>query len=197
MEELTILQEKFQSLMMQYQSEYENTQSMREYASSTFLGQSALLTQSATSSGECANQCLENSKCTGATFFPSVQSCQLRAGEGRPQPQPQPGGEEIALVRRWTLLKQINSELINTYQAIQAILPQIRDKQAVNEKHITEQNTTLTALLKEQAFLDRQLAISNTIDQQSEDSTMLIDKYALQYFLLGVGAMILGWKIAS
>lgn len=147
----------------------------------TWWGTSSLNKDTATSTDECTNMCLNLENCSGATYNESQNYCWMRSGNssittGR--------DTDYAIIPKQKAeleaMKSLNQKLLELIeeiqQEIQIINPKIEEQRdEINKKKKSLQNSH-KQLLEQKIEMERQLNEYYSINQEEENKTLVVNQ---------------------
>ena len=154
-----------------------------------FWGSAALSEGVAETVEDCQNTCLNDSKCTGATFNPDKKYCWTRTGDGTPMPASE---NDYAIipesVKYLNLLQSLNKRLTtineNILKNIEKGEPELNTQTKEREAHMLILNENVSKLDYEREKIVQQLRIQTDLDQAQNQTSLTITKNYYSYILI-------------
>lgn len=160
-----------------------------------FWGTAGVSQIEAKSLQECEVACANNSKCDGATFNSSKNTCWIRSGKTSVVPA---SSEDTAIMSRGAYLLSIveglNSELLRVNNEILIIINTSRDIYEEQDENEAIKSQTLLKnhrdLTNEKSTIERMLLEYRNLDQTQKDTSLVVYKNYYTFLLL-LGIVIL------
>lgn len=198
---LESLKSEFDTVLLQYkqvQTDYINylkqhpvdsKPTMTYIKGQAYWGSAALGEGVSETIDDCKNTCLNNSKCTGATFNPDKKYCWTRTGDGTPIPALE---NDYAIipesVKYLNLLQSLNKRLTtineNILKNIKIAEPELNKQTKERESQMLILNENVSKLDYEREKIIQQLRLHNDLDQAQNQSSLTITKNYYLYILI-------------
>lgn len=170
--------------------------SLMNLPNKSFWGSESLTTTAGVTVAECSTLCLNNSKCTGATFNRDGGTCALRSGEGSIIPS---SNNDVALVQKETYLllniQGINSQLLNINEKILAMtnetMPEFNSE--YDERKVKSEQLLLNyiRLNKEREKISTMVKSYEELNQEEIQGNINISQNYSSFILLLILAVLL------
>lgn len=170
--------------------------SLMNLPNKSFWGSESLTTTAGVTVAECSALCLNNSKCTGATFNRDGGTCALRSGEGSIIPS---SNNDVALVQKETYLllniQDINSQLLNINEKILAMtnesMPEFNSE--YDERKVKSEQLLLNyiRLNKEREKISNMVKSYEELNQEEIQGNINISQNYSSFILLLILAVLL------
>ena len=195
---LETLKSEFDTVLLQYkqvQTDYITYLKQHPKPTLTYIKGQAFWGSAALSEGvaetveDCQNTCLNDSKCTGATFNPDKKYCWTRTGDGTPMPALE---NDYAIipesVKYLNLLQSLNQRLTtineNILKNIKQSEPELNTQTKEIEAHKLILNENVSKLDYEREKIVQQLRIQTDLDQAQNHTSLTITKNYYSYILI-------------
>jgi hypothetical protein len=200
--DLEILNSQYSNLLIKYEqavanyTSYMQKQSLpgakttfKNIPNQSFWGSEGINTFAGQTSAKCSSLCLNNSKCSGATYNATTQICSLRSGNGSLVPST---SNDAALIPEETYLllnmQSINSQLIEINQQILSISNKARTKFDIEGASRKVQTQTLlenyVLLNKEREKIDNMVKSYEELNEDEIQGNIIISNNYYSFILL-------------
>jgi hypothetical protein len=136
---------------------------------------------------ECVNMCLNNLKCTGATYNKTNNYCWARIGEGTVLPS---SNENVALVpeeyKNLLLMKSLNQQITDLQKKKRNILNNVNMSSVLIDQATSKEelDILINNLNTEKYKMTELLKMSQTYNQQYSNNTLNLNSLSLKYRVL-------------
>lgn len=205
--DLESLREKYKNLLIEYQQamanyinflqreSIEKNNQLIELKGKVFWGSQDVGTQTIQNIEECKALCVNNSKCSGATFNSDNKTCYIRSGNGNPIPGLTNDyaiiPEKINLI---LILKDLNTQLININTNIQNNINNGQTEYDLNSEAIDLRSTTLKekyiSLIEERDKTNNLIKEYEDLNQTQIDGNLHINKNYNSFILLSILSVV-------